>query len=148
MFYFCHSGLDLKHVLFTVVPLAPGIPDGVVVLVVVVEGQYRLSGPRRTHTDIGEGRNVEDLLVDANETRHLTIQWKHFEAKLPFWRVGQSIDIQRKESCGGSRANELQLYNLDAMRNIDSIVHSDTIHFQSPLTVKEEPRSTEDLEDS
>ena len=45
-----------------------------VVLVVIVEGQYRLSSPRGSHTDIGEGRNVEDLLVDANEARHYTVQ--------------------------------------------------------------------------
>jgi hypothetical protein len=44
------------------------------VLVVIVEGQDRLSGPGCSHTDIGKGRNVEDLLVDANEARHYTFQ--------------------------------------------------------------------------
>jgi len=73
MFNFHHSSLDLNHVLFTLVPFAPGIPNRVIVLVVVVEGQDRLSGPGRSHTDIGEGRNVEDLLVDANEARHYTV---------------------------------------------------------------------------
>jgi hypothetical protein len=29
-----------------------------------------LSGPGGSHTDIGEGRNVKDLLVDADEARH------------------------------------------------------------------------------
>ena len=74
MFYFCHGGLDLKHILFTLVPFAPGIPNRVIVLVVIVEGQDGLSSPGRTHTDIGEGRNVEDLLVDSNEARHYTFQ--------------------------------------------------------------------------
>jgi hypothetical protein len=33
-----------------------------------------LSGPGRSHTDVGERRNVEDLLVDANEARHYTVR--------------------------------------------------------------------------
>jgi hypothetical protein len=33
-----------------------------------------LSGPGRTHTDVGEGRNVEDLLVNSNEARHYTVR--------------------------------------------------------------------------
>jgi hypothetical protein len=33
-----------------------------------------LSGPGRSHTDIGEGRNMEDLLVDSNEARHYRVQ--------------------------------------------------------------------------
>ena len=74
MFDLHHGGLDLNHVLFTLVPFAPGIPNRVIVLVVVVEGQDRLSGPGRTHTDVGEGRNVEDLLVNSNEARHYTVR--------------------------------------------------------------------------
>ena len=129
LFNFHHCCLDLKHVLFTLFPFAPGIPNRVIVLVVIVEGQYRLSSPGGSHTDIGEGRNVEDLLVNANETRH-AIQFNHSLEGFPFWRVGQSIDTQRKESCEVSCAIELQLCSLDAMRNIDSNVHSDTIRFQ------------------
>ena len=74
MFDLHHGGLDLNHVLFTLVPFAPGIPNRVIVLVVVVEGQDRLSGPGRSHTDVGERRNVKDLLVDANEARHYTVR--------------------------------------------------------------------------